>query len=185
MRNAFVVLLSLASGYCVATPTPQADSFPAQILVAGKPLVLNGVGMREATVFKVDVYEGGLYLEKATSDAEAAIAQPRKRIEMRFKREVDRKKLAEGWKEGWQRNCENDCGTYLDGITAMGAKMEDMKEGETITITFLPEAVEIQVKGGAATKIGDAAFAKFLPRLWLGNPPNPELKQGMLGLEKK
>lgn len=158
--------------------------FPEKVQVSGKSLVLNGVGMREATVFKVDVYEGGLYLEKPTRDAAEALAQPVKRIEMRFKRPVERDKLAEGWKEGWQRNCESDCEALFEGIQQMSAKMVDMREGDTLALNFLPDGVEIQVKGGQSSRIGNADFARFLPKLWLGNPPNSGLKDGMLGMSK-
>src|SRR3954447_26070193 len=45
--------------------------------VRDQDLVLNGLGLREATVFKVDVYVAGLYVTQKTSDP-AAILQPDK-----------------------------------------------------------------------------------------------------------
>ena len=43
---------------------------PEQVTVDGKTLVLNGLGLREATFLRVDVYVAGLYLEEKSQDAD-------------------------------------------------------------------------------------------------------------------
>ena len=64
--------LSLASTSIAATV---ADVTVAdEATVGGQKLVLNGVGVREATMLKVKVYVMGLYLPEKSQDAEAIIA---------------------------------------------------------------------------------------------------------------
>ena len=41
---------------------------PDQVTVVGKSLKLNGAGLRQATILKVNVYAAGLYLEKPSGD---------------------------------------------------------------------------------------------------------------------
>src|SRR5207247_9289332 len=43
-------------------------TLPDRIQVDSRTLVLNGMGLREATFLKVDVYVAGLYLETTSSD---------------------------------------------------------------------------------------------------------------------
>ena len=58
---------------------------PNQITVAGQQLVLNGMGIREATVFNVDVYVAGLYVVQRSSDGNAiAASTTHKRLVLHF-----------------------------------------------------------------------------------------------------
>src|SRR3989337_2459246 len=62
---------------------------PDQATVEGKTLVLNGMGLREATFLKVAVYVAGLYLESKSADANAILGSSQvKRISMHFVRDV-------------------------------------------------------------------------------------------------
>ena len=76
--------------------------FPSTVTVGGEKLVLNGVGMREATMFKVDVYRGALYLPAKSSDAKAILSQETAfMIDMKFLREVEKDKLTGAWTDGF------------------------------------------------------------------------------------
>jgi hypothetical protein len=68
---------------------------PEVVSVAGKELRMNGMGvLRTAIFFKV--YVVGLYLEKPTTDARAAIASDEaKRIFIRMQRDVSREKFVQ------------------------------------------------------------------------------------------
>jgi len=63
--------------------------------------------------------------------------------------------------------------------------MEDVSEGDEIVLTEIPgKGVEVQVKGKVKGVIPGRAFARALWSIWLGpNPPNEELKEGLLGLD--
>src|SRR3954469_4057527 len=69
---------------------------PSAIVLDGKKLCLNGMGVREATVFNVDVYVAGLYLEHRGGEGEAIArsAQP-KVMRLRLVRDVDRGEMGE------------------------------------------------------------------------------------------
>ena len=47
---------------------------PDSIQVDGKPLVLNGAGLRTRSFLKVKVYVGALYLTQRSTDAAAIVA---------------------------------------------------------------------------------------------------------------
>src|SRR5262245_65111893 len=94
-KLAFVT--ALASGTAVAGKMGDVV-LPDSISVHGKQLVLNGMGLREATMLKVDVYVAGLYLETRSSDpAQILQSNQTKRIVLRFVRDVDRKDVVKAW----------------------------------------------------------------------------------------
>src|SRR5215510_8003995 len=71
---------------------------PDTVTVDGTKLVLNGMGLRQATLLRVKAYVGGLYLEQRTSDANTVIDSHQvKRVTMRYLRDIDHARLASGW----------------------------------------------------------------------------------------
>jgi hypothetical protein len=80
-------------------------TMPDTLSVAGKNLVLNGMGLREATMLKVDVYVAGLYLEGKSSDAAAIMSSAQvKRIHLVFKRDIDRDEMVEALDGAFSKN---------------------------------------------------------------------------------
>src|SRR5262245_43755167 len=49
-------------------------NFPEQTSVQTSPLTLNGLGLRQATMLKINVYVGALYVAKKYEDADAFLA---------------------------------------------------------------------------------------------------------------
>lgn len=159
-------------------------TLPDQETVEGKTLLLNGLGLREATFLRVDVYVAGLYLETKSDDAAAIInAATAKRLVMHFVRSVGRDDLVKAWTEGFEKNAPDAKAATKEGLAALNAAMTDVKEGDTIVLTQIPErGVVVAVKGKASEPIAGDAFARALFSVWLGaKPPNPELKEGLLG----
>ncbi len=71
---------------------------PDTVVVDGATLRLNGMGLRAATALRVKAYVGGLYLEQPSSDAATVIdSHQRKRVTMKFLRDIDRQRLTSGW----------------------------------------------------------------------------------------
>jgi len=140
-----MVVIALASTELAQGKECKGVNLPDQVQVAGSTLVLNGLGLRQATMLKVNVYVGALYLTKTSNDASAILASNTpKQIVLHFVRSVGGDDIAKGWSEGFEKN----------------AKAE------------LP-ALKGAIKGND--------FAKAFFSIWLGDPPNPELKSGMLG----
>ena len=159
---------------------------PDQVTVAGKTLKLNGAGLRQATILKVNVYAAGLYLEKPSGDGEAiANSDQAKSIEMVFMRDVSAKQMAEAFQEGFDKNCVAGCAELKPHISKLQGLMKDMKKGESMAFHFLADGVEVMIRGQKMGSIGDKAFSHQLIRCWIGkNPPNAGLKEGLLGGKK-
>jgi hypothetical protein len=159
---------------------------PDQVTVGGKNLKLNGAGLRQATILKVNVYAAGLYLEKPSGDGEAiANSDQAKSIQMTFMRDVTGKQMAEAFGEGFDKNCVAGCAELKPFIGKLQGLMKDMKKGETMAVHFLADSVEVMIRGQKMGSVGDKAFSHQLIRCWIGkNPPNSGLKEGLLGAKK-
>ncbi len=156
-------------------------SLPDTQEVAGNILVLNGIGIREATIFNVDVYVAGLYIKaKTKSAAEIINAKNPKKILMHFVRDVEAAKITDAYTEGFKKN----------GGKALAAKVNklnswvvDMKEGDRMAIVYVPgKGTHLVVKGKKTATVAGDKFAEVLFKIFFGpNPPNSDLKEGMLG----
>ena len=155
---------------------------PDQVTLQGKTLKLNGAGLRQATILKINVYAAGLYLENASKESETiANSDQLKSIEMVYLRDVSAKQMAEAFQEGFDKNCVADCATLKPDIAKLQGLMKDMKKGETMAYHFLTDGVDVMIRGQKVGSIGDKAFSHQLIRCWIGkNPPNAGLKEGLL-----
>ncbi|MGK5086380.1 chalcone isomerase family protein [Bdellovibrionota bacterium FG-2] len=185
-RNLNLSLVVFAATLTLSSPLSAKElngvTMPDQMTVAGKNLTLNGLGMRLALFIKVKVYVGGLYLETPSKNPEEILASPQiKHVEMKFLRDVGAGKMVSAWNESLEKNCKTDCATLKPMIDKLNSAMVDMKEGDTMSFTFLADGVDVTVKQ-KKDKLEGAALSKLLLTTWLGpNPPNNELKDGMLG----
>ena len=157
---------------------------PDSATVDQKPLVLNGMGTRKATIFKKKIYVAGLYVEKKEQNPDAILASPGvKKLDTHFVYDVDAKKIRDTWKEGFENNCQKDCDRLKPALEKLLGAMADMKSGDQLSYTLAPDYVEVAVKGGAPVKIAAAGFARVLLANWLGEKPaDAGLKKGLLGL---
>jgi hypothetical protein len=180
-----VAALSFRGGN-VAAAEISGVKLPDQVTVEGKTLKLNGTGLRQATILKINVYAAGLFLESSSRDGEAiANSDQLKSIEMVFMREVSAKQMAEAFQEGFEKNCVADCARLKPDIGKLQGLMKDMKKGDAMAFHFLAERVEVMIRGQKAGAVGDKAFSHQLIRCWIGkNPPNAGLKEGLLGGKK-
>ena len=159
---------------------------PDQVTVQGKTLKLNGTGLRQATFLKINAYAAGLYLESAMHDGDAiANSDQVKSIEMVFMRDVSAKQMSDAFSEGFDKNCVAGCAELKSYIGKLQGMLKDMKKGEAMAFHFLSDGVAVTIRGQKAGSVGDKAFSHQLIRCWIGkNPPNPELKAGLLGGKK-
>ena len=174
------------SGSNAAAAEISGVKLPDQVTLEGKTLKLNGTGLRQATILKVNVYAAGLYLQSPSGDGEAiANSDQPKSIEMVFMREVSAKQMADAFQEGFEKNCVADCAKLKPDISKLQGLMKDMKKGDTMAYHFLTDVVEVTIRGQKAGTVGDKAFSHQLIRCWIGkNPPNSGLKEGLLGSRK-
>jgi len=156
---------------------------PETAMVAGQSLHLNGAGVR--TKFFFDIYVGALYLAHSSHRAQQAIEEAGpKRVTMYFLYgEVGRKKLVDGWDEGFEKNqskkAMNKLRTRLDQFNAM---FGDTRKGDIYVFDFLPDGnTRVTLKGQEKGQIQGVDFQQALLAVWLGkHPADDDLKEAML-----
>jgi hypothetical protein len=159
-------------------------SFPEQVSVGNDTLTLNGLGLRQATLLKVDVYVAALYVTKTSGDA-SAILKPNtpKLIILHFVRNVDRSDLVKAWDEGFGNNAGDQLPLLAESIAAFKDMMVDMEAGQQMRLVHAPgSGIHVEMKGALKGTVEGDDFAQGLFSIWLGSrPPNAALKAGLLG----
>lgn len=161
------------------TTLPDADTFQSHALV------LNGIGLRKATFLKLKVYAAGLYLEKKSQNSDEIINSPGvKKVVMKFIRNVSAGDVKGAWEKSFKSLCESEqCDSIQADIQKLKDAMEDVKEGDTMIYGFGPSHLEVSIRGEKKAEIPTGLLSKLVLKTWLGpNPPNSELKEGLLGL---
>jgi chalcone isomerase-like protein len=173
---------------CLTRPVGAGElagvTLPDRIDVDSRTLVLNGMGLREATFLKVDVYVAGLYLEKKSSDADEIVrSEQAKRLLMKFVRAVGGRDLVKAWNEGFAKSGGASLPALKERIATLDSWMGDVPNGGTMSFTYIPGAgVSVDVQGAMKGTVPGSDFAQALFGIWLGaSPPNPGLKEGLLG----
>jgi hypothetical protein len=177
-----VVLITLGAVSTAHAAALAGVSFPDQATVGGRAVVLNGLGLRTATMLKVKVYVIGLYLQDKSNDPQAIIASSdNKRIAMQFVRDVSADKLRDGWSTAFQDNAR-DVAVIKDQIAQFNASMRDVQEGDRIVLDLSGDKVDVLINDSRIDSIAGKAFQQAVLSIWLGRkPPNEALKQGILG----
>lgn len=186
-RNSIWLLASLTMALGVGTAHGrecEGVSFPEQVQAGGGTLKLNGLGLRQATMFKVDVYVAALYVAQPSADANAILeSDSPKELTLQFVRDVGRADLSKGWDEGFENNAKSQIPALKQRIETFKGMMTDMKTGEQLRFLHKPGAgTQVAVKGAVKDTIPGDDFARALFSIWLGpKPPNEDLKAGLLG----
>ena len=186
--RATAVLAASLLAFTAAAFSMEKDgvTYPDRITVNGTELVLNGLGTREATIFKVNVYVAALYLEEPGSDGyRIASSQQVKRLVLHFVRDVGESDIASAWAEGFMKNADDDLSVYEDRITTLNSWMTRMLDGDEMSFTYVPgTGLEVSVKGTYMGTIEGSDFSTVFFSIWLGDdPPNGGLRDGLLGLD--
>ena len=159
-------------------------AFPDHLQVSGNDLTLNGLGMRKATFLKVNVYVGALYVAHPGADPLPLIdpGTPAQLI-LHFVRSVGVGDLRNAWQEGFEKVAKDGLPALSARIATLNGWMSNMETGQRLTFTRRPgTGIQVDVNGVVKGTIPGDDFARALMSIWLGaNPPNPELKSGLLG----
>lgn len=188
-QQTILLLLLLCASTVCGVGTAQAKeclnvSFPDQVAVDGTTLSLNGLGLRQATALKVNVYIATLYVGQTSKDANAILgASAPKQMILHFVRGVSRSDLTKAWDEGFEANAKEQLPALKERVEKFKSMMTDIKSGERMSFTFKPgSGVVVDVGGAAKGAVEGDDFAKALLSIWLGaHPPNANLKAGLLG----
>ena len=173
-----------SSGGEVATVDCEGVAFPATIEVEGRTLQLNGLGLREARVFEVDVYVAAFYVERRVTTREEAVdTEQIKQITLHMVRDVEASDAVNAWDEGFRFNSGPERLAMEDRIQRLNDMMSNFYEGDQLTFTYVPdEGIIVSVNGVERGRIEGRDFAQGLLRVWFGaDPPDEDLQAGMLG----
>jgi hypothetical protein len=181
-------LISLIA-FTVTAPTAAAGTtagvtLPDTVTVGDKRLTLNGMGLREATLFKIDVYVAGLYVEHVSSNPRSLVESDQaKQLVLRFVRDVGHNDIVKAWHEGFHNNATVPLDTLKPMIDRLDAWTPSFKKGDLLVFTYLPgQGVTVQVNNVTKGVINNADFARSLFAIWLGpKPPTGDVKRGLLG----
>lgn len=185
--RALSMAAALGAGFVLAAPPAAAGEVAGvkleeTLTAGGKTLKLNGMGLRKKAIFKV--YVAGLYLETASKDGAAvASADAPKAIKMHFLRSVDKGKLVETYKEGFDANAKEKAAAQKPALDQFFGTVADVKDGTVVTYTYLPGTGTVVTRDGKDVgTIAGKEFAETLFLLWFGpKPPSEDLKKALLG----
>lgn len=165
---------SAHAGELAGVTMPDSDT------VAGSPVVLNGMALREK--FFLDIYVGGLYLPARSSDGGAVIAldAPKKLFMHFIYSDVPAEKTIEAYREVWVKD------PLYQQVKAQADQFEswipNLVAGQTMTIQYEPgKGTTLLVDGTAKGTIPGFTFAKLIFANYVGPNANKVLRVGMLG----
>jgi hypothetical protein len=176
-----LVLLSLGFSAALAAIDVAGVQVPDTATAEGKTLKLNGAGLRKKFVFKV--YVAALYVETPSRDGAAVVAASGiKSMRLTIMRSLKGTQISEAIEEGFERNSKDQQEKLRARLKKLEAMIPDVKEGDEIVFTFLPDGVRVVVRGTDRGTIEGRDFGDALLSVWLGpNPVQEDLKKALLG----
>lgn len=182
-RLAAAVALALAVPSTAHARKVGGVEFPDTISVGGTELKLNGAGVRKKLF--ISVYAGGLYVAEPSRDGAAVIAADApKRVRMVFLRDVDKGKIMDTYREGFENN---SAGPALPDLLAKLERIRpaipDMRRGGEMFVTYVPgQGTTVAAAGGGSVTIEGKEFGDAMFRNWLGpKPADADLAKAFLG----
>ena len=168
-----------------ATLAPAAElegvTLPDSVTAEGRPLTLNGIGLRRKFIF--NVYVAGLYLEAKGGDGAAILARDEvRRVDMVMLRDLDRKSISGALRMGVEKNAGDQAASLKERMDAFAAVIPDLKKGQALSVVYVPgKGTRVEAEGQSYTAQGKD-FADALFSVWIGKyPVDDGLKRGMLG----
>jgi hypothetical protein len=160
-------------------------SFPEVVSVAGRELRLNGMGVLKKAIF-VKVYVVGLYLEKRTTDARAAISiDEARRIVIGMRRNVSRHAFVQAVETAIMLNSGAAMPTLRARLDLLEHALPALKKGDVLDFTYLPGSGTRMRCQGQELTIPGKDFADALFSVWLGpKPVDAALKRELLGVSQ-
>jgi len=157
-----------------------ADSYQLN----GKPLALNGAGVRSKFFFKI--YVGALYTGMTSNTAVELVAAPGPKsmqMTMLYKK-VEAEKITSGWTEGFKANVTDSEFNQLEQrLQVFNALFPALHAGDSVHMDYSPETgTKLSINGKALGTIEGEDFFSALLNVWIGErPADNALKAGLLG----
>ena len=160
-------------------------SLPDTYAMGGQTLVLNGLGIRTLTIFRVKVYVAGLYVMQKSRDPRVILASPGpKVILMQFLHSASKADVEAQYREGEARNCgHGECAASdKPDFERLIAVTPGAAVGDTLAYVFTRRGVRVLFNN---QQVGDFTNPDLALRILAGfigdKPPSEDLKAGLLG----
>ena len=185
-----VSVAAFAVHTALATPVLGAEcngvTAPDTVTIGASDLVLNGMGIRRATILQAKVYVGSLYLPVKSKDGGHILAMDRPwQLVLRFVRDVDVSDMRDALEVGLRKAAGDKLVALGQGIETLKAGKVAFKKGQYLSFTNDPtNGVAVDVNGAGGPTIRGADFSLALLSMWIGAEPRDDaLKAGLLGGE--
>lgn len=185
------VFFAMATAQAAAATDVAGMRYEDSLSVGGKPLVLNGAGVRNK--FTVKVYAAGLYLQDAQSTVDGVMkAEGPRRVRLVMLRDISSDDLGSAFMLALSNNI-NDAdkakiATQISKYGELFGLTDSFKKGDTIDTDWIPGVGNQCYLNGkkVGPVIPDIIFYNSVLRIWLGDKPvDTDLKTRLLAPAQK
>jgi long-chain acyl-CoA synthetase len=184
LRNLFCALAALVAAMTVNAAVVEGVRLDDRIAIKGRPLVLNGAGVRAKLVLKI--YVAALYVPKRAKDVRSVFASAPRRLQMNMLMTVSSGEIIDALLDTM---ADNSSAAELaavkaetDQLVALIRPFQEVKKGDAVTLDFVDGGTNLGWNGKFQGRIPGEAFNRALMRIWLGpKPVQQDLKRKLLG----
>jgi len=187
-RYLISLMMALSVLFATSVNARQLDevTLPDSVTLDGTDVVLQLNGMGYRTKFIFDIYVGGLYTESRVEsrDAAQALKGPKRVVMHMVYDEVERKKITNGWNDGFEENNSDQQLKKLQArLKIFNSYFPDLKKNDILLFDYVPATgTRVTINGEVKGIIEGADFYSALLDVWLGEEPaDDDLKDAMLG----
>ena len=187
---AFVMMILPLAASAVVEPKTKTEYPDTATIEAGgakHELIATGVGLREKTLLKVDVYTIVSYVAAGTTLADdkgvslLTVDAP-KQLRMDLRRGFSREKLIKSFQEVIEKNYDDTSAFAAEMETFFGYFVNDAQENDVLIFTYAPgQGLTTNLNGEEKGVIANFSFTQALWTVWFGEKPaNGGLKKALL-----
>jgi hypothetical protein len=184
VRGLIAAFAALAPFFVVRAAELDGVVMPDTRVIDGTQLRLNGIGLRNYSIFGIHIYVAGLYLERLSDNPDSILRSSElKLLQVQFLRDVGVEDARKAWQEGFASNCRAPA-CYLDpqDVQRFLAKLPPVHKGDESMLLFSAKGVDITYNGKPMGSINDPHFAETMLATFIGPVPvTPRLKRELLG----
>jgi long-chain acyl-CoA synthetase len=182
MAWTIALILSLTMPLMAAPRAIEGVKIEPQQVVGNHKLVLNGAGLRTATLLNVKIYVVSFYAPKLLKTAEAVYSSPGPlRIDVVYLRAFKRDKVIESWRWQFEQNVSSAYENFDKERDEFLQLFGGVSERGTQTIEIEGNETRVYNDGVFKGKIIGKPFQQAFLTLWFGETPvMPQLKKALL-----
>jgi hypothetical protein len=162
-------------------------TLPDTYTVDGHTLILNGIGVRAYSIFRVHIYVAGLYLTRPNHDAAAILASPEpKVVRMQFIHGGSKSEVQDHYREGLANECADGGCDPADkaDFERLVAAAPGVQAGDTSTFVFVGKGFRVLANDRLIGEFNNPDLAYHMLAGFIGkHPPTRELRSQLLGLQ--